>query len=251
MKIRLLTIVVLSANLLTGCADDQARTQIADTQVKLSQLQNDVNLLSTKSSNSGQLDLLNRLDDLQEQINQLNHSVDDLKHNFSTSQQTQDQINQGVQKQIGGGSVLSVSTNSKSNASGSVVAATAVAAGVARGSVASNIDDKNLNSAIVQIRQKNYNGAIKKLNSIVAKSSNTQVVTKAKYYLVVAYAASGQYKSAINAGNNFVKENPDDPHAGNALQVVYISQKSLGMNKLAQVTLDQIQQKYPSAIVNK
>ena len=66
MKKSLLAILGLSANLfLIGCADDQARQQIADTNQRLSQIQQNVGVLDNKVSNQKVLDLLNQINDLQ------------------------------------------------------------------------------------------------------------------------------------------------------------------------------------------
>ena len=69
MKKSLLTILGLSANLfLTGCADDQARQQIADTNQRLNQMQQNIVVLDNKLTNQKVLDLLNQIGDLQTQI---------------------------------------------------------------------------------------------------------------------------------------------------------------------------------------
>lgn len=87
--------MLLSANIfLTSCADDQARAAIGDTNARLSLLEQNVGLLGTKVSNQRVLDLLNKVDDLQSQLNDLNGEVSTLKQNQQSGLAMQEQINQ-------------------------------------------------------------------------------------------------------------------------------------------------------------
>lgn len=232
MKKNLLTTLGLSATFfLIGCADDQARQQIADTNVKLSQVQQNVDLLGTKVSNQKVIDILNKLDDLQNQINELNGSVDTLKHEQKTHIANQEQINQSIQQQVG-----SSSTN------GEKVAATTA-------TEESREEDMNeeLKSALKHIKNHKFAAANKELKGVIKTSSNPAVVANATYYLAVSYAASGQYKSSITAAKGFIELSPDNHNVPDAMRTIYISQMQLGWIKSAKNTANILIEKYPDS----
>lgn len=241
MKRSLLAILALSANLfLIGCADDQARAQLADTNAKLSQMQQNVNVLDSKISNQKLLDVLNKLDDLQNQINQINGDVAALKQN----QATQDQLNQSIQDQIQslGGHVTKPNTKSSPSA---------VASGTAESNTADEgnggDDSKSLSVAVKNLKEHHFTTAIKQLKNVISVSKNSSVTADANYYLTVAYAASGAYKNAIVQGRKFVHDNPDSSNAPDALQTVFISQQQLGMKQSAKNTAKMLIKKYPDS----
>jgi len=239
MRKSLLTILTLSANLsLIGCADDQARQQIADTNVQLSQLQTSVGLLGNKVSNQKALDILNKLDDLQNQIDQLNGSIATLKHDQQTYQTTQDQLYQSLQQQI-----QSLQPNSGPNITKNSSSAI----------VASSSDNSNeqLKSALKKVKSHDFPGAINQLKNIIQTSNNPDVVANATYYLAVAYAANGQYKDSIIVVRKFITTNPQSPNAPDALLTAFIAQKQLGMKKSALNTAKLLVKNYPDSSAAK
>lgn len=258
MRMRLLAMLTLSANLLllVGCADDQARSQLALTNAKISQIQQNVDLLDNKVSNQKLLDILNRLDDLQNQIDQLNGSLDAIKQNQQVFQANQEQINQGVQTQIVavGGKSVDIDAISPNNSSAPVVASAAVSQGsVIRNGVATTsvASDKQLAKAVLDLKAHKFTLAIKELRTIIKTSKNQAVVADANYYLAVAYAANGEYRSSIWVAHKFVQANPRNSNAPDALMTMYIAQTQLGMKKSAAKTADWIFKSYPNSSVAK
>lgn len=171
MKKSLLTILGLSANLfLTGCADDQARQQIADTNQRLNQIQQNVGVLDNKVSNQKMLDLLNQVNDLQSQINQLNGRVTNLEQGQGNAQgdagqqlQSLDLRVQALESAIGGGSPA-----------------------VVRGAKApQSTMNPQLQDAIKKIQANNIAPAITELQAIIA-SGDKNSAASARYFLSVA-----------------------------------------------------------------
>jgi TolA-binding protein len=260
----LLAIVILSANLLlTGCADDQARAQLADTNTRLSLLEQNVGLLGNKVSNQKGLDLLNKLDELQSQVDQLNGIVSTLKQNQQTYQTTQDQINRGLQDQIQPnvtGATPSVATTAKSDEGGdsdTVDNADSisnnknipqnVSQDKAKTQDKAKVDKDKLDAALKRLKAHDFNNAIKQFKSIIDTSKDVQVSSTASYYLAVAYVANKQYKNAIAVARKFVTANPDNSNAPDALRIVYISQTELGMTKAAANTANSLLKTYPNS----
>ncbi len=232
MKKSLLAILVLSANLfLIGCADDQARQQIADTNQRLSQIQQNVGVLDNKVSNQKVLDLLNQINDLQTQINQLNGRVANLEQS-----QTSGQGNIGQQLQSLDLRVQALESSVGTTPSHSVVPGKAV------------VGDMNgqLQEAIKKIQANDINGAITQLRQIMVSSDKTSSAS-ARYYLSVAYVANSQYKEAISEANKFISANGTSKNVPDALRVIFIAQTQLGNNTAANTTAKKLIKNYPNS----
>ncbi|RTL12147.1 MAG: hypothetical protein EKK54_05690 [Neisseriaceae bacterium] len=232
MKKSLLTILGLSANLfLTGCADDQARQQIADTNQRLNQIQQNVGVLDNKVSNQKMLDLLNQVNDLQSQINQLNGRVTNLEQGQGNAQgdagqqlQSLDLRVQALESAVGGGSPATVRS------------AKAPQAGM----------NPQLQDAIKKIQANNIAPAITELQAIIASGDKTSAAN-ARYFLSVAYVANSQYKEAISEANKFIAANPNNKYVPDAMRVVYISQTQLGNTTAANATAKKLIKSFPNS----
>lgn len=248
MKKSLLTMLILSANLLTlGCADDQARAQIADLNNRLSQMQDSVSTVNSKLSGQKTLDVVNKMGDMQDQIDQINGSISTLNSNQKKFQDTQNQVNQSLQQQItsvsGGvaaGSAAVADSSSKSQASGVSKDASAPVA-------SSDDDKKKLKDAFNDIKAHKFKQATSELKEIITSSDNPATVSTANYYLAVAYAASGQYKNSIVAARKYLEANPNGRDAANAMRTIYISESQLGLKKSAQKTANELIKKFPNS----
>ena len=242
---RLLIILGLSANLcLIGCADDQARAQIADTNVKLTQLQSNVGVLDNKVSNQKLIDILNKLDNLQSQIDQLNGNVATVSNNQKNYQATQDQLYQSIEQQI---QDLQRAVGQPVGAAKKSSSAPAAATSDDNNDNQAASDNNQLKSSLRKIKAHNFPAAIKELKSIINNSQDDDVVTSATYYLTVSYAANGQYKEAIELGRKFATNYPQNQNAPDALRTVYISQKQLGMKQSAAKTANFVVKNYPNS----
>jgi TolA-binding protein len=235
----LLTIIVLSASLfIIGCADDQARSQITDTNIRLSQVEQTVGVLGNKVSNQRVLDLLNKIDDMQNQINQINGNISTLQHDLQTFKDTQNQLNQSFSQQLG------VDINKESNLSNS-------SSQLSTDKLDNNLST-NLQIAIKQIKQHKFEDAINNLKDILATErvdKNTNSV--ALYYISIAYAASGKYKDAIYNGRKSIEQNPNSSNVPDVLFTIYLSQRQLGMKKSAFNTANILKTKYPNSSATK
>jgi TolA-binding protein len=237
MKKNVLATLWLSATFfLIGCADDKARQQIADTNVKLSQIQQNVDVIGTKVSNQKLIDILNKLDDLQNQINELNGGVDTLKYEHKSHVATQEQINQSLQQQTSGQHIVAAGDEGKSET------AEAAKSGSKEGGV-----NEELKNALVNIKKHKFSEANKELKEVIKTSTNPTIVASATYYLAVSYAANKQYKNAIATAKSFIEKNPDNSNAPDALRTIYISQIQLGQKKSAKTTANTLIDKYPDS----
>ncbi len=264
----LLTIIGLSANLfLIGCADDQARTQIADTNVRLSKIEQQ--LVNSDSTASNQISTLNKLENLQNQINQLNGKVDTLSHEQKTQKETQEQMIKSLELQ------LQTQSNSNSNSNSNptnnttnnsdkqtatdvdqdtsadkAVIVTPVTNNKAKSDNATNAKAK-INKSLELIKQKNFPAAIKELKSLIKTYPKSDEAIEASYYLSVCYLANKQYTDAIATARKFVNENPNNKSAPDALRTQYLAQIKAGMKQSAQKTAILLKKMYPNSSANK
>jgi TolA-binding protein len=239
----LLTIIILSASLfLVGCADDQARAQITDTNIKLYQLEQTVGVLGNKVNNQQILDLLGKIDEMQNQISQLNGAVANLQHDLQTFQDTQNQLNQTFAQQLG----LDINKESGATNSNNVVSNSNNKVDLSTNDNNSNIDFQNI---LKQIKNHNFQSAIDALNSFISNNSIHDNVKKslALYYIAISYAASGKYKDAIYSARRAIDLNPNSINTPDILFTIYLSQKQLGMKKSALSTAATLKNKYPSS----
>lgn len=234
---RLLTALSLLATFfLIGCADEQARTQLASTNAQVAQLQETVGVLGTKVSTQKLVDMLNKLDELQNQINQLNGEVETLKQNQQEYKKTGDALYQSMEQQV----QTLQKVPSTQPTTPNVVAVVAAPA-----QTADSTDD--LKSALQKIKARNFPQAIKELKNIIDTSDDPISVANASYYLSIAYAANGQYKDSIATGQKFITDNPDNSNAPDAMRTIYISQTQLGMKKSAANTASLLIKEYPNS----
>jgi len=233
MKKSLLAILGLSANLfLIGCADDQARQQIADTNQRLSQIQQNVGVLDNKVSNQKVLDLLNQINDLQTQINQLNGRVANLEQGQSSGQGDVGQQLQSLDLRV-------QSLESAVGVTGSVKP-------YAGGLKSNNVNAQQLQDAIKKIQSNDLNSAITELKQVMSGTDKASAAS-ARYFLSVAYVANNQYKEAITEANKFVTANAANKNAPDALRVIYISQTQLGNASAANATAKRLIKSYPNS----
>ena len=236
-KRSLLTIIGLSASLfLIGCADDQARAQLADTNYRLAQLQKNVGLLDTKIDNQKLLDMINQLDSLQNQINQLNGAVDSLRHNVRESQSIQEQLNQGMDSRL-----QALEGGSSNRTSSSEKPSTPVPIN----------NGAELQQALTTLKAKDFSKAITQLRNIIATNPDKDTAINASYYLSIAYAANGQYKQAITTASKFYQENPNNKNAPDAMRTIFICQTQMGNKSGAQAMADKLQKMYPKSTASK
>lgn len=229
MKKSLLVILGLSANLfIIGCADDQARQQIADTNQRLNQMQQNIVVLDNKLTNQKVLDLLNQISDLQTQIAQLNGRIANLEQGQNSGQNNVGQQLQSLDMRV---SALESSPNA------SPIRATAAV-------VSDN--SAQLQDAIAKIKSNDLKPAISELKQVMAGTDKASAAS-ARYYLSVAYVANSQYNEAIAEANKFINANANNKNVPDAMRVIYISQMQLNNLNAANATAKKLIKMYPNS----
>ena len=239
--------MVLSTTVcLYGCADNQARSQISDTNTRLSQLETNIGVLDNKVSNQKVIDTLNKLNSLQSQIDQLNGNIATMGNNQQKNQDVQDQLFKSINQQLQDlrNQITAPATTAKST------------------SAASNDDTPNtptttdntsggepdsLNMAIKQVKQHHFTDAIQILKLLIASSHNTTILAKANYYLSLSYVGNGDYKNGITQGRKFITNYPHNANVPDALLTMYIAQNQMGWATSAHKTKTLLLKQYPQS----
>lgn len=235
MKKSLLAILGLSANLfIIGCADDQARQQIADTNQRLNQLQQNIVVLDNKLTNQKVLDLLNQISDLQNQINQLNGQISNLQQGQSSGSTD---VRQDLQ-------ALDMRVSALESSSGVSAPRSDFHATPAK--TINSSSNAQLQDAIAKIKSNDINGAIVELKQVMASPDKASAAS-ARYYLSVAYVANNQYKEAISEANKFIAANANNKNVPDAMRVIFISQTQIGDTVAANATAKRLIKSYPNS----
>lgn len=233
MKKSLLTMTILSANLfLIGCADDQARQQIADTNQRLNQLQQNIVVLDNKLTNQKVLDLLNQISDLQNQINQLNGRVAAIEQGQTSGSGNVNQELQSLDMRVAAlESSAGVQTNDRP---------------FAAAKVNTSSSNAQLQDAISKIKANDINGAIVELKQVMVSNDKASAAS-ARYYLSVAYVANNQYGEAIAEANKFISIAPNNKNVPDAYRVIFIAQSQSGQTAAANATAKKLIKMFPNS----
>ena len=227
MKTKTFVLTILTASLIAGCADTTARNQIADTNQKLTVIQQNVGVLDNKVSNQKVLDLLNQVSDLQNQINQLNGQLANLENLQKTSSTDVSQQLQSLDLRItaleGGSSTTQSTTNTP------------------------NSTNAKLQAAINNIKNNHNTLAITQLRQIMMTTTDKNLALNAKYLLCVAYVSNAQYSVAIKEANAFIAIAGTNSKVPDAMRIIYISQTQLGNTSAANEIAQKLQEKYPNS----
>ena len=252
--------MVLSTTiLLYGCADNQSRSQISDTNTRLSQLETNIGVLDNKVSNQKVIDTLNKLNSLQSQIDQLNGNIATMGNNQQKNQDVQDQLFKSINQQLQDlrNQITAPATTAKptsaANNDDTADVANDDTSNTPTTTDNNNVSDSDsLNTAIKQVKQHHFADAIQILKSLIAGSHNTTILAKANYYLSLSYVGNGDYKNGITQGRKFITNYPHNANVPDALLTIYIAQNQMGWATSAHKTKTLLLKQYPhSKAANK
>jgi TolA-binding protein len=256
-KARLLSIVIALTGLF-GCADNQAREQIIDTNNKLSQLQDTVTAINVRLARESAIGTINQLNNLQGQIDQINGQMATLNANQQNYVTTQKQIFDSLQQQIQNislqqeSSTLHNNTSDEDSDSNADVESNAMVQNSNNQQDVSSINvASKLAKSVNNLKNHKLKIAIGELKTIIASSHDNAILEKANYYLTLGYFANNQPKEGILTGRNFVRNYPKNKHSPDVLLIIYNTQKQLGLNKEAKFTKRLLFGHYPNSQVTQ
>jgi tol-pal system protein YbgF len=251
--------VLLLSALATGCAS----TPSEDEQAKLADLEQRVARIERIAAN--EVEVSQRLDEIQETLRQLRGRIDDLEHNSEALRKQQRDLYGDLDKRLAaaGGTVGAAFGAAAGTAAGSGAPGAAATGGAAASGAAgdggdnagtanapadngpSTVEQAVYTQAFDALKAGSYSVAITGFKDFLSTYPSSQLADNAQYWLGEAYYVNRDYDSAAGAFRTVLKKWPDSHKAPDALLKLGYTQLAQKQYPAARVTLDEVARKYP------
>jgi tol-pal system protein YbgF len=244
--------VLLLSALATGCAS----TPSEDEQAKLADLEQRVARMERIAAN--EVEVSQRLDEIQETLRQLRGRIDDLEHNSEALRKQQRDLYGDLDKRLaaaGGtvGAAFGAAAGTGAAATGGAAAGGAAGDGGDNAGTAnapadngpSTVEQAVYTQAFDALKAGSYSVAITGFKDFLSTYPSSQLADNAQYWLGEAYYVNRDYDSAAGAFRTVLKKWPDSHKAPDALLKLGYTQLAQKQYPAARVTLDEVARKYP------
>lgn len=248
-----LPLAVLPA-LLAACASTPPEQD--PVQVKLNDL--DQRLTRMERIGANQVQVSQRLDEIQNNLRELRGRVDELEHSSDALGKQQRDLYNDLDKRLGTlGSAAAGATAGAAAAgaagappSGGAPPAGADAAGASAGSgpaAASSTEQAVYSQAFDALKAGSYSIAITGFKDFLTSYPTSALAENAQYWLGESYYVTHDYASAAGAFRTVLKKYPDSRKAPDALLKLGYTQAAQKQYPAARATLTELTQKYPDS----
>jgi tol-pal system protein YbgF len=243
--------------------DEEARRRVADTNVRLTNVQNQLEARLTaiegQLKNQGLVDLFNQVEQMKAEFARLRGQIEVLLHEQEQQQKRQRDLYIDLDSRMrrvesGGAPPASGAVNPGApTASGAPAAApppaVASAAPPASGAAAqdSSGEQRAYDAALDQFKAGNYTGAIAGFNAVVKANPKGLLAPSAYYWIGNAQFAQRDYRNAIATQRQLVSQFPANPKVPDALLNIATSQFELNDAAASRRTLEDLIAKYPQS----
>jgi tol-pal system protein YbgF len=235
---RVMLPAALSTLLLAGCASTPDKDPV---QQKL----NDLDERMTKIV-SNQVELSQRLDDVEGSLRELRGRVDELEHGSDTLSKQQRDLYGDLQKRM---AALGVGAGAAAGTAAGAAAGAAAAdsgAGGAEGSNApSSTEQAVYSQAFDALKAGSYSTAITGFKDFLHNYPDSSLADNAQYWLGEAYYVNHDYGAAAGAFKGVLQKWPDSQKAPDAMLKLGYTQFEQKQYPAARATLDEVTKKYP------
>ena len=264
-----LALVVASITLPARAAlfdDEEARRRVAETNVRLTNVQNQLEArlaaIEGQLKNQGLVDLFNQVEQMKAEFARLRGQIEVLMHEQEQSQKRQRDLYIDLDSRLrrvesGGGAAApaaGVAPGAPATASGAPAASApppsvATAAPPASGAVApdGSGEQRAYDAALDQFKAGNYTGAIAGFNAVVKANPKGLLAPSAYYWIGNAQFAQRDYRGAIATQRQLVSQFPANPKVPDALLNIATSQFELNDAAASRRTLEDLIAKYPQS----
>jgi len=229
--------------------DDEARKRIAATNVRIDQLQKDmeerVAQLERQLKSGALVDLANNVEGLKSDVARIRGQIEVLTYELEQSQKRQRDLYVDLDARMR--KLEGAPGQAASDAAPADAAAGAVAASGAATVASSATEQRAYDAALDQFKRGDYQGAITGFTAFVKTSPKSALAPSAQYWIGNAHFARKDYKAAIASQRQLLLAWPDSPKVPDALLNVASAQSELGDNAAARRTLDELIGKYPQS----
>ena len=254
--------------------DDEARRRIESTNVRLTQLQREIEdrltALEQQVKGQGLADLSNQMQVLQSDIAKLRGQIEVVTYELEQAQKRQrdlyvdlDTRLRKIESAAAAGAEKTEPANPANAAAGAPPAGTpppalpppaaapppvAIATSPPTRNPAEGIaEQRAYDSALDQFKRGDYAGAVAGFNGFLKAYPRSPLASSAQYWVGNAQYARRDYKSSIATQRQLLKDFPDSSKAPDALLNIGSAQADMGDNAAARRTLEELISRYPKS----
>ena len=221
-----------------GCASTPPEQD--PVQIKLNEL--DGRLARIERIASNQVELSQRLDEVQANMRDLRGRIEELEHGHEALTKQQRDLYEDLNKRITAtGSTASGGGSADSAASGGG------AASGAAGGQSSSVEQAVYTQAFDALKAGSYSVAITGFKDFLGSYPTSPLAENAQYWLGEAYYVNHDYESAAGAFRAVLKKWPDSRKAPDALLKLGYTQFAQKQYAAARVSLGEVTKKYPGS----
>ena len=250
--------------------DDEARRRIEATNVRLSQIERQIDdrlaALEQQAKAGGLVDLANQVQVLQTDVAKLRGQIEVVTYELEQAQKRQRDLYVDLDTRLRKlESAAQASSNAAANAGSAPQGSSEappqgapppVAVAAPPGPVvtapppprnpADNIaEQRAYDSALDLFKRGDYTGAIDRFNAFLKTYPRSPLASSAQYWLGNAQYARRDYRGSIATQRQLLKDYPDSGKAPDALLNIASAQSDMGDNAAARRTLEQLIREYP------
>lgn len=227
--------------------DDEARKRIADTNVRLDQMQRTLDqrltALEQQLKSGGLIDLFNQVEAIKNDLAQLRGQTEVLANDLDQQQKRQKDLyvdlDTRLRKLEAGGGAQSADASPGGGAPVPVTPAPVVTPAAA--------EQQSYDAALDRFKRADYVGAISAFGTFVKTYPKSPLAGSAQYWIGNAQFARKDFRAAIAAQRVLVQQFPDNAKIPDALLNIASAQSELGDNASARHTLEDLIAKYPQS----
>jgi tol-pal system protein YbgF len=253
--------------------DDEARRRIESTNVRLTQLQREIEdrltALEQQVKGQGLADLSNQMQVLQSDIAKLRGQIEVVTYELEQAQKRQRDLYVDLDTRLRKIESSSAGTEKTEPPNPANAAAGAPPAGApppalappaaapppvaiatsppTRNPAEGIAEQRAYDSALDQFKRGDYAGAVAGFNGFLKAYPRSPLASSAQYWIGNAQYARRDYKGSIATQRQLLKEFPDSSKAPDALLNIGSAQADMGDNAAARKTLEELISRYPKS----
>jgi tol-pal system protein YbgF len=252
--------------------DDEARRRIESTNVRLTQLQREIEdrltALEQQVKGQGLADLSNQMQGLQSDIAKLRGQIEVVTYELEQAQKRQRDLYVDLDTRLrkiessAAGAEKTEPANPANAAAGAPPAGAppqalppaavpppvAIATSPPTRNPAEGIaEQRAYDSALDQFKRGDYAGAVAGFNGFLKSYPRSPLASSAQYWIGNAQYARRDYRGSIATQRQLLKDFPDSSKAPDALLNIGSAQADMGDNAAARKTLEELISRYPKA----
>jgi tol-pal system protein YbgF len=225
--------------------DDEARKRIADTNVRLDQMQHSLDqrltALEQQLKSGGLIELFNQVEAIKNDLAQLRGQTEVLANDLDQQQKRQKDLYIDLDtrlRKLEAGGAPAADASPGANIPVPVAPAPVMPAAA---------EQQSYDAALDRFKRADYVGAIVAFSTFVKTYPKSPLAGSAQYWIGNAQYARKDFRAAIAAQRVLVQQYPDNAKIPDALLNIASAQSELGDNASARHTLEDLIAKYPQS----